>query len=136
MQGPESMVRRLEAATNAHDLEGLVSCFSEGYENVTPVHPARSFRGSDRVRRNWEQFFGAIPDLKATVVGAAYGPDEAWTEWEMQGTRPDGSPHHLRGVIIFRVEGEVATSCRFYLEPVDPDPGTIEDTVRSIAGRP
>jgi len=34
MQGPESMVGRLVAAANRHDLEALVACFApDGYVN-------------------------------------------------------------------------------------------------------
>jgi hypothetical protein len=34
--GPAAMVERLCAATNAHDLEAIVSCFATGYRNETP----------------------------------------------------------------------------------------------------
>ena len=36
-------------------------------------------------------------------------------------TRPDGSPHLMRGVVIFGVSGGVADWARFYLEPVTED---------------
>ena len=36
-----NLVTRLLDATNAHDLERLVDCFTEGYVNHTPAHPAR-----------------------------------------------------------------------------------------------
>jgi hypothetical protein len=48
---PMSLVRRLAAATNAHDLDALVACFADDYLNETPVHPARGFRGADQVSR-------------------------------------------------------------------------------------
>ena len=59
------MVERLVAATNAHDLDALVACFDEDYENETPVHPGRGFRGRDQVRTNWEQIFAFVPDVRA-----------------------------------------------------------------------
>ena len=65
MDGPRTMVEQLERATNAHDLEALVECFAEDYENETPLHPARSFRGREQVRRNWTQIFAFVPDLHA-----------------------------------------------------------------------
>ena len=68
---PMAMVRRLEAATNAHDLDALVDCFADDYLNETPTHPARGFRGSDQVRRNWAQLFAGIPDLAVRVVDTA-----------------------------------------------------------------
>ena len=41
MDGPQAMVERLVHATNDHDIDALVACFAEDYENETP---ARGFR--------------------------------------------------------------------------------------------
>lgn len=130
MHGPESMVRQLLEVTNRHDLEGIVACFDDEYENATPVHPARSFRGREQVRRNWTQILGGIPDMEAEILDGRYDAETAWTEWEMRGTRPDGSPALMRGVMIFTVPGNLITGCRFYLEPVDPGTGTVDEHIR------
>ena len=119
--GPAAMVERLCAATNAHDLEAVASCFAADYRNETPAHPERGFTGRDQVRRNWEQIFAAVPDVTAVVLRSAVDGDTAWTEWEHRGTRPDGSPHLMRGVVIFGVRVGVADWARFYLEPVESD---------------
>lgn len=63
------MLRRLQDATNAHDIEAICACFAPGYRNETPMHPARSFTGNEQVRRNWTQILTSIPDLAAEVVG-------------------------------------------------------------------
>ena len=65
------LVARLLDATNAHDLERLVDCFTETYVNHTPAHPARGFTGRDQVRRNWTQIFATVPDLAARVLATA-----------------------------------------------------------------
>ena len=130
MDGPHSMVDRLVRATNDHDLDELVACFAEDYVNETPVHPSRGFRGRDQVRRNWEQIFEFVPDLRADVLHRATNGDTAWTEWEMTGTRRDGSPHCMRGVIVFGVRDGVAAWARFFLEPVDERPDTVDEAVR------
>lgn len=130
MDEPQAMVDRLVDATNAHDLDALVACFAEDYENQTPAHPARGFRGRDQVRRNWEQIFAFVPDLRAAVLHRATDGDTAWTEWEMTGTRRDGTAHRMRGVIVFGVRDGVASWARFYLEPVDDDAATVDDAVR------
>jgi ketosteroid isomerase-like protein len=136
MDGPQALVDRLVRATNDHDIDRLVACFAEDYENETPVHPARGFRGRDQVRRNWEQIFAFVPDVRAEVVRCALDGDTAWTEWEMSGTRKDGSAHLMRGVILFGVGGGVAQWARFYLESVDEDHGTVDDAVREQVVRP
>ena len=102
------------------------------YVNETPVHPARGFVGADQVRRNWEQIFSLVPDLTATVSGYVVAADEVWSEWQMSGTRPDGSAHLMRGVVIFTVRDGRASHARFYLEPVDLDDSDVDAAVRSI----
>ncbi len=130
MKGSLATIDRLVRATNQHDLEALVGCFSEDYENETPVHPARGFRGRAQVRRNWEQIFAFVPDIKVEVVRSAAIADTVWTEWEMRGTRRDEQSHWLRGVIVFGVSNDAIRSARFYLEPVDDGAATVDDAIR------
>jgi hypothetical protein len=126
---PGALVERLCQATNDHDLDALARCFAPGYRNETPAHPARGFLGRDQVRRNWHQIFAGVPDIRAEVRWIA-DDRTAWSEWEMRGTRRDGSPHVMRGVVIFGVEGGEFTWARFYLEPVEEGGGDVNDAVR------
>jgi len=128
-EGPGALVERLCQATNAHDLEALASCFAVDYRNDTPVHPARGFQGRAQVRKNWEQIFAAVPDIAAQVHWVA-DQETAWSEWEMRGTRRDGSAHVMRGVVIFGVKDGEASWARFYLEPVQEGGGGVDDAVR------
>jgi ketosteroid isomerase-like protein len=130
MSEVQAWMDRLVQATNDHDLERLVACFAPDYENETPAHPPRGFRGRDQVRRNWEQVFAFVPDLHAEVFAAAFDGSTVWTEWEMRGTRRDGTAHHMTGVIIFDIVGGVARRARFFLEPVDEDTATVDQVVR------
>lgn len=133
---PGALLDRLMAATNAHDLDALVDCFATDYVNETPVHPERGFTGAEQVRRNWTQIFAAVPDLHAEVVRSAVAGDTVWAELEHRGTRPDGSPHLMRGVVVLGVVDGRAGWARFYLEPVVPGTATIDEVVRStLAGR-
>lgn len=123
------MTGRLLEATNDHDLDALVACFAEDYVNETPAHPARGFTGRAQVRRNWEQILAFVPDLHADIAATAVDGQDVWTEWDMRGTRRDGSAHHMRGVVVFTVADDVATRARFYLEPVESTSGTVDDAV-------
>lgn len=120
-------LRTLAQATNVHDLDALVDCFDPAYRNETPAHPNRGFQGREQVRANWQQIFAVVPDLYASVLRWAVSGSEVWSEWEMTGTRLDGSRHLMRGVIIFGVQDRRATSARFYLEPVDATSATSAD---------
>jgi ketosteroid isomerase-like protein len=130
MDGPRTTVERLLEATNQHDLDELVACFAEDYENETPVHPARGFRGRDQVRRNWDQIFTAVPDVRAEITRSAVDGNTVWSEWEMRGTRRDGTAHRMRGCILFSVGDGVIRSARFYLEPVDENDAGVDVAVR------
>jgi len=121
---------RLTRATNDHDLDALTACFADDYENITPAHPSRGFVGRDQVRRNWEQIFAFVPDVRGTLVAAAADGGTVWSQWELRGTRRDGSAHHLAGVIIFEVDGDTARRATFFLEAVDESPGSVDDAVR------
>ena len=135
MTEARATIDRLAAATNAHDLEGIVACFADDYELTAPIHPARSFRGTAQVRANWSQMLGAVPDLAVRVVRSAYDGDVAWTEWEMRGTRRDGAKHAVAGVFVFGVNDARIRWGRMFLEPVDESSGDMNAAVRAITGR-
>jgi ketosteroid isomerase-like protein len=132
--GANATLDRLLRATNDHDLEALVDCFAPDYRNETPAHPARGFDGREQVRKNWEQIFTFVPDIHAAVLRRAADGDTIWSEWEMSGTRRDGSPHLMRGVVIFGVRDDRASWARFYLEPVLDDGADVNAAVRQAVG--
>ncbi len=132
----EEVLQRLLRAVNNHRLDDLVACFAVGYRNETPVHPRRSFRGRDQVRRNWSEIFTWVPDIRARVHSTAFDGGTLWTEWEMAGTRTDGAAFLMRGVVIFAVAGGLISSARFYLEPVEDASGDVNAAVSRVLGTP
>ena len=133
-QPGKTLLQRLAAVTNGHDLDALVACFAPEYRNEAPAHPAQSFTGRDQVRRNWEHFFAVMPDLTATVLRSACDGDVAWSEWEMSGTRRDGTVHQVAGVVVFGVDGDEFTWARFYLEPVQAGGADAGQALRQRIG--
>jgi len=131
---PTELLERLRQAVDDHDIESVVGCFAPDYRNETPCHPGRGFHGSDQVRTNWTRIFAGVPDVSATILRTAVDGEVVWSEWEMRGTRPDGAPHHLQGIIVFGVQGGVFTWARFYLEPVDPGDGGVDAAIGQIVG--
>lgn len=133
---PRTFADRVSAAANSHDIDRLLDCFTDDYVNETPAHPARGFRGRDQVRRNWSQIFETVPDVTTEVLRSDQFGDTVWSEWEMRGTRVDGAPHLMRGVMIFEVDGDRAAAVRFYVEPVDLSGLDVDDFVRRLLDRP
>ena len=74
----------------------------------------------------------AATDLAGEILASATDGPVVWTEWEMRGTRPDGAPHLMRGVVVFTVDGDEITAARFYLEPVDDDSGDVDAAIEQI----
>ena len=75
-----------------------------------------------------------VPDVQTRVVRTAIDGDTIWTEMEHSGTRLDGSPHLLRGVVIFGVNGGLATWARFFMEPVQEGSGGVDEAIRQQLG--
>jgi ketosteroid isomerase-like protein len=133
-RSPAAVVHRLLAAINAHDLEAMVALFAEDYVNEWPAHPQRGFQGNEQVRRNWSQIFAGVPDLQARLPRMAVDGDTVWTEWDMSGTRRDGTAHLTRGVSIFGVSHGRLAWVRFYLEPVEETSGDVNAHTRRVVG--
>jgi len=129
---PSELVERLRQSVDAHDLDAVVACFTDDYRNETPAHPERGFEGREQVRTNWQRIFAGVPNIRARVLRMAVDGDAVWSEWEMGGTRPDGVPQMLRGVVIFGVAGSQFGWARFYLEPVDAGAGGVDAAVGKI----
>jgi ketosteroid isomerase-like protein len=60
--------------------------------------------------------------------------DRVWAEWDISGTRGDGAPFAMRGVVIFGVSGGVIASARFYLEPVEQASGDVDAHTARVVG--
>ena len=127
---PSAVVQRLRAATNAHDIDAIVACFASDYRNEAPAHPARNFVGNEQVRRNWTKILGAIPDISTEILASAALGNMVWTEWEHRGTRPDGTAHVMRGVVVFGISDGLIASARFFLEPLEEASGDVEAAVQ------
>jgi ketosteroid isomerase-like protein len=124
------LLERLMGAVNGHDVEALEDCFADEYRNQTPAHPAQGFTGRAQVRRNWEQIFVFVPDITARVLRSCCDGEVVWSEWEMSGTRRDGTAHQMAGVVIFGVRGGRFAWARFYLEPVRAGGADVNEALR------
>lgn len=119
--GPLAVLERINNATSGHDLDALAACFTTDYRSEWPVHPSRTFVGVGQVRENWARIFAAVPDVRTEVISAVVDGGRVWGEWEFTGTRTDGAPFLMRGVVILATDHDLVTHGRFYLEPVEND---------------
>jgi len=128
----EALLLKLQDALNAHDIETFVSCFDENYYSEQPVHPDRTFRGREQVRKNWSSNFDEMPDFSAQLIRYTINHDSLWGEWEWQGTRKDKSKMFMRGVLIFGLQNNKITWGRLYIEPVEASGKGIDAAVKEV----
>jgi hypothetical protein len=106
MEAPE-LVRRYEAAWNAHDAEGCAACFeAEGVREwriLAPPHrpgsPFPRFVGRRALAESIREFMRAVPDLAIEVSSFTQGADgRICLEWRATGTHEgDWGPWQARG---------------------------------------
>jgi len=127
-------ITRLRDAINAHDPQAMAELFAPDYRSEQPVHPNRGFGGRDQVAENWTQMFSGVPDLQAGVVKETTDGSTTWSEWVWRGTRTDGFPFLMKGVVVMGLtdDGTIAWA-RLYMEPVEQDGAAIEETVEGLA---
>jgi ketosteroid isomerase-like protein len=127
------VVERLNAALNAHDIEGFVACFDRAYDSKQPAHPDRGFRGIEQVRQNWSAIFENVADFKSELVRADRAGDVEWSEWRWRGTHADGTPLDMAGVIVCGTRAGRLAWARLYVEPVERGGAGIDAAVRDMA---
>ena len=134
MGGPRALMDRLTAAQNAHDLEGMLSCFHEDYRSEQPLFPARRFQGINQVRANWSSLLDAIPDFHAAVLRSAVDGDIIFVEVHWTGTKADGTPLEERGVMVMGIRDDRISWGRLYVDEVEREGADIDAVVRRMAG--
>ncbi|HEX2028920.1 MAG TPA: nuclear transport factor 2 family protein [Nitriliruptorales bacterium] len=127
---------RLRDAMNAHDLGAFLDCFHEDNRSEQPVHPGRGFGGREQVRTNWSTIFAGVPDFSADLRSHCQGEGQKRSERRWTGTRPNGEPLDIAGVIVAGVQDDRITWDRLYIEPVKAVHEDIDAAVRRMAGRP
>ncbi|MEE3703885.1 nuclear transport factor 2 family protein [Pasteurella multocida] len=127
------VVRSLHRTVAAHDLDGIVAHFAHDYALDDPVHPDRSFRGAEQVRRNWTVLLDSMPDLVLEERGLISEGSTVWSEIVIRGHLGVGDEQVLRGVMIFRVEAGLIAAATFYLSPVVRDGLDADAAVHAVA---
>jgi ketosteroid isomerase-like protein len=131
---PRTVIERLTAAQNAHDLEAMLDCFAPDYRSEQPLFPSRTFQGIDQVRANWSTLLAAIPDFGADIVRSAAEGGTVFVELHWTGTKADGTRLEERGVIIAGIRDDRIAWARLYVDEVAPASADIDAVVRDMAG--
>ena len=87
----EKMFREYLAAWNTHDLDKIVSFFTDDcvYENLAR---GQTYRGKDELKAWATMSFDAIPDFKLDVTSLFASGEWVACEWVMSGTQSGAIP--------------------------------------------
>jgi ketosteroid isomerase-like protein len=98
------MLRDVLDGFNDHDLDRILSHFSEDCVLDTPRGPdrcGRRFVGKEEVRRGLAARFEGIPDVRYSDAAHFVSGDRGLSEWTITGTTVDGVAIDVRGCDIW-----------------------------------
>lgn len=105
-------------AFNAHDLDAIMSFFTEDCVFDTPRGPApggHRLVGKEQVRNGFQARFDGIPDIVYAEDRHWASGDRAVSEWTIRGTRSTGEPIEVRGCDLFEVtDGKISRKDSFW----------------------
>jgi uncharacterized protein (TIGR02246 family) len=104
------LVRKAEAAVNAHDVEGFLALMTDDvvWEATAPPDGDR-FEGKASVRAAGEGFFSSSPNAQFETEEIVALGDRAVTRWTYRWVDQDGKAGHVRGVDVCRFrDGQIA----------------------------
>jgi steroid delta-isomerase-like uncharacterized protein len=126
MTAEEVLQEGLEAFA-ARDAEKFASYFADDVTAYDPQYP-EPLRGKDAVKKDMDDFFAALPDLKARILSVCGSDDMAAAQIEITGTNtgpfttPDGTVPATNKKLTMRVglfmrtdaEGKIVENNRYY----------------------
>jgi ketosteroid isomerase-like protein len=104
------VVNRFNEVFNRHDVAGIMSMMTEDciFDSTRPSPDGERLVGQPAVRAFWERFFLRSPSARFDAEEIFAAGDRCVVRWIYHWIR-DGTPGHVRGVDLFRVEdGKVA----------------------------
>jgi len=105
----KALLERFVAAWNAHDVDGLMACFTDEpvfWSSAGPHPEGGIFEGREAVARASGAIFSAFPDAAWTESRTSVLGDRALWEWTFVGTAAGGAKTRVLGVDVLELEGE------------------------------
>jgi len=99
----QTVLERLHAAMNRHDLEAMLEAFDPDYRSEQPLHLNRGFGSKEQVRKNCSRMLDSFPDFEARLLGHASSEETVWSEWRWSATGLDMKGVTLLGVSDGRI---------------------------------
>jgi steroid delta-isomerase-like uncharacterized protein len=105
-------------AFNAHDLDAIMSFFTEDCVFDTPRGPApggHRLVGKQQVRQGFRARFDGIPDIEYRETRHWSCGDRGVSEWTIRGTQATGEAIEVRGCDLFEfTDGRISRKDSFW----------------------
>ena len=113
------MLEDIAAAFDAHDLDAIMSAFSEDCVFESPRGPdpwGTRFTGRAAVRSGFAQRFDGIPDVHYADDAHVACGERGFSEWTLTGTTAGGERIEVRGCDLwtFDAEGRISRKDSFW----------------------
>jgi len=105
--GPNhAVLASFSAAFGRGDVDRIMELMGEHcvFEATGPAPDGVRHEGAADVRRVWEELFGGTREATFTEEESFVCRDRAVLRWRFSWTEPDGSPGHVRGVDVLRLD--------------------------------
>jgi ketosteroid isomerase-like protein len=102
------MLRAIAAAFDRHDLDAIMSHFTDDAVFETPRGPkpwGRRVVGHEAVRAAFADRFAGIPDVRYQQDDHFVDGDRGASEWTLSGTTVDGEQLEIRGCDLWTFRG-------------------------------
>jgi ketosteroid isomerase-like protein len=102
------MLRAIAAAFDRHDLDAIMSHFTDDAVFETPRGPkpwGRRVIGHEAVRAAFADRFAGIPDVRYQQDDHFVDGDRGASEWTLSGTTVDGEQLEIRGCDLWTFRG-------------------------------
>ena len=118
-----AVLERMLDAFNAHDLDSIMSLFTEDCVFESPRGPeawGRRFQGLSAVREGLGARFTTIPDVHYGDGGHFVSGDRGVSEWTLTGTTTDGVRLNVRGCDLWTFRDDKVVVKNSFWKIVEP----------------
>ena len=100
------VIEAFNAALNRHDIDAVMALMTPDcvFENTMPVPDGERFEGQEAVRGFWEMLVANSPQAHFSTEELITAGDRAVVRWRYHWVDAAGTPGHVRGIDLFRVQ--------------------------------
>lgn len=118
IETPVRVVLAFNDAFNRHEVDEMMALMSEDcvFENTFPPPDGARYEGRAAVAQFWRDFFAASPSARFETEEIFGLGNRCVVRWRYDWTDASGQSGHVRGVDLFKVQGELISEKLSYVK--------------------